>query len=197
MTNHIIVYSFDKSSGEYLGETTAQKDPLEPSSYLVPACSTKIKPNLQNGYCSIWKGESWINEEILPDPIPEKTLDKLKNERKQHLSKLVATEMVKPLFCKTIDGENCYISTDKTNKFLGYFALGDNSKVVRYFRAVSKEGARLSHDLKLNKTELKELALHYEQREDQLEEIENKYIDLIDAAKSKTAINNIKFEELE
>lgn len=120
-----------------------------------------------------------------------------KDERKQYLSKLVATEMVKPLFCKTIDGEDCYISTNKTNKFLGYFALGDNSKVVRYFRAVSKEGARLSHDLKLNKAELKELALHYEQREDQLEEIENKYIDLIDAAKSKTAINNIKFEELE
>ena len=127
----------------------------------------------------------------------EIALESVKVERKQCLSKLVSTEMVKPLFCKTIDGEDCYISTDKTNKFLGYFALGDNSKVVRYFRAVSKEGVRLSHDLKLNKAELKELALHYEQREDQLEEIENKYIDLIDAAKTKTALNNIKFEELE
>ena len=54
-----------------------------------------------------------------------------------------------------------------------------------------------SHDRVLNKGELKELAIHYEQREDQLEEIENKYIDLIDAAKTKTALNNIKFEELE
>lgn len=197
MTNQIIVYSFDKASGEYLGETTAQKDPLDTSSYLVPAGATKIKPTLQDGYITSWNGESWINEEILPDPIPVKTLDKLKDERKQYLSKLVSTEMVKPLFCKTIDNEDCYISQDKTNKFLGYFALSDSSSVFRYFRAVSKEGARLSHDLKLNKTELKELALHYEQREDQLEEIENKYIDLIDAAKSKTALNNIKFEELE
>jgi len=127
----------------------------------------------------------------------EVALKSLKDERKQYLSKSVSAEMVKPLFCKTIDGEDCYISTDKTNKFLGYFALSDISSVFRYFRAVSKEGARLSHDLKLNKTELKELALHYEQREDQLEEIENKYIDLIDAAKSKTVLNNIKFEELE
>jgi hypothetical protein len=124
-------------------------------------------------------------------------LKSLKEERKKHLSKLVSAEMVKPLFCKTIDGEDCYISTDKTNKFLGYFALGESSSVVRYFRAVSKEGVRLKHDLKLNKAELKELALHYEQREDQLEEIENKYIDLIDAAKSKTALNSINFEELE
>ncbi len=124
-------------------------------------------------------------------------LKSIKEERKKHLSKLVSAEMVKPLFCKTIDGENCYISTDKTNKFLGYFALSESSNTVRYFRAVSKDGERLNHDLKLNKTELKELAVHYEQREDQLEEIENKYIDLIDATKSKTAINNIKFEELE
>ena len=127
----------------------------------------------------------------------EIALKSLKDERKEHLSKLVAAEMVKPLFCKTVDSDDCYVSTDKTNKFLGYFALNDSASVVRYFRAVSDKGIRLSHDLKLNKTELKELAIHYEQREDQLEEIENKYIDLIDAAKSKTAINNINFEELE
>lgn len=124
-------------------------------------------------------------------------LKALKEEKKQYLSSLVLAEMTTPLLCKTINGEDCYISTDKTNKFLGYFALNDSASVVRYFRAVSKEGARLSHDLKLNKAELKELALHYELREDQLEEIENKYIDLIDDAKSKTALNNIKFEELE
>lgn len=131
------------------------------------------------------------------DELKEVALKSLKDEKKIILSRLVSAEMVKPLFCKNINDEGCYISTDKTNKFLGYFALGDNSKVVRYFRAVSKDGVRLSHDLKLNKAELKELALHYEQREDQLEEIENKYIDLIDAAKTKTALNNIKFEELE
>ncbi len=131
------------------------------------------------------------------DEPKEIALKSLKDEKKAILSRLVSAEMVKPLFCKNINDEGCYISTDKTNKFLGYFALGDNSKVVRYFRAVSKEGARLSHDLKLNKGELKELAIHYEQREDQLEEIENKYIDLIDAAKTKAALNNIKFEELE
>lgn len=131
------------------------------------------------------------------DEPKEISLKLLKNERKQILSKLISTEIIKPLFCKTIDGDDCYISQDKTNKFLGYFALGDGEGVLRYFRAVSKDGARLKHDLKLNKEELKELALHYEQRIDQLEEIENKYIDLIDAAKSKTALNNIKFEELE
>lgn len=131
------------------------------------------------------------------DEPKEIALKSLKEERKKHLSKLISAEMMRPLFCKTMDGENCYISTDKTNKFLGYFALSESSNTVRYFRAVSKDGERLNHDLKLNKAELKKLALHYEQREDQLEEIENKYIDLIDAAKSKTAINNIKFEELE
>lgn len=197
MTDQITVYSYDGASKEYRGEAIARKDPLDPKNFILPANCTKIAPNLQEGYLSVWQDNVWENKEILPEPVLIKSLQELKDDKKVILSRLVSVEMVKPLFCKNINDEGCYISTDKTNKFLGYFALGDNPKVVRYFRAVSKEGVRLSHDLKLNKAELKKLALHYEQREDQLEEIENKYIDLIDAAKTKTALSNIKFEELE
>lgn len=147
---------------------------------------------------SVKKGYFFLDGEFKEsDKSDSELLDIVKKNKKRHLSGLISAEMAKPLFSKTVDSEDCYISTDKTNKFLGYFALSDSSSVVRYFRAVSKEGKRLSHDLKLNKTELKELAIHYEQREDQLEELENKYIDLIDTANSKTAINNINFEELE
>lgn len=138
------------------------------------------------------RNDPW--EKISENEVPV-NLDKLKNERKQHLSKLVSAEISKPLFCKNIDGEACYILTGKKSKFIGCESLAENE--TRYFKAVDEDGARLSYDLKLNSAELQELSRHYREREDTAEELQEGYIDQIDAATTVEELNNINFEELE
>ena len=125
----------------------------------------------------------------------EVTLKSTRNEKKNHLNNLISAEISKPLFCKNIDGEACYILTGKKSKFIGCESLAENE--TRYFKAVDGSGARLSYDLKLNSAELQELSRHYREREDTAEELQEGYIDQIDAATMVEELNNINFEELE
>ena len=119
----------------------------------------------------------------------------LKKERGRVLRNLVSAEISKPLLCKNIDGEACYILTGKKSKFIGCESLAENE--TRYFKAVDENGVRLSYDLKLNSSELQELSRHYREREDTVEELQEGYIDQIDAANTVEELNNINFEELE
>ncbi|CAN7192071.1 phage tail assembly chaperone [Trinickia sp. LjRoot230] len=38
------VYHYDPSTGEYVGQSTADASPLEPDVHLVPACATEVAP---------------------------------------------------------------------------------------------------------------------------------------------------------
>ena len=61
------VYKYDEQTKEYIGEEQALIDPLESELqgkeiYLLPANATFEKPNLQNGFASVWNGK-WENIE--------------------------------------------------------------------------------------------------------------------------------------
>jgi|11_taG_2_1085331.scaffolds.fasta_scaffold08624_2 hypothetical protein len=141
--------------------------------------------------CASLRTDPW---EQIQEP-QDITLDSIKKEKEKFLKNLVSVEISKPLFCKNIDGEACYILTGKKSKFIGCESLAENE--TRYFKAVDENGARLSYDLKLNSAELQELSRHYREREDTAEELQEGYIDQIDAATTVEELNNINFEELE
>ena len=70
MTNTIPIYSYNPTTGQYVGQGIAQQDPLESAvSYLMPTNSTSIAPDLETGQISSWNGTVWIN-----NPIPASTL---------------------------------------------------------------------------------------------------------------------------
>lgn len=63
------VYKYDEKTKEYIGTEQALINPLESelqgkTIYLLPANATFEKPNLQDGFASVWNGEQW---EIIED----------------------------------------------------------------------------------------------------------------------------------
>ena len=62
------VYKYDEITKEYIGAEIAMVDPLESELqgkeiYLLPANVTFEKPNLQDGFASVWNGTQWENIE--------------------------------------------------------------------------------------------------------------------------------------
>lgn len=62
------VYKYNEKTKEYIGTEQALIDPLETEKqckeiYLLPANATFEKPNLQDGFSSVWNGEQWKNIE--------------------------------------------------------------------------------------------------------------------------------------
>lgn len=62
------VYKYNEKTKEYIGTEQALIDPLETELqgkeiYLLPANATFEKPNLKDGFASVWGGEQWENIE--------------------------------------------------------------------------------------------------------------------------------------
>ena len=62
------VYKYDEQTKEYIGTEQALINPLESELqgkeiYLLPANATFEKPNLQDGFASVWNGTQWENIE--------------------------------------------------------------------------------------------------------------------------------------
>lgn len=193
MTDFITAYSYDKLTQEYIGETTARKDPKDPNNYIVPGFSTVVQPNIQEGYKSIWNGNSWYNEEIVPEPEPIKTLEELKQIKKDDLFLQVSNKIAEPVFYQTIGVEDCYVSTNDKGRFFGTFSTSGNFSKVRYFRAVDINNVRLSHDLHISVSELNTLSESYEDIVDNTISLKEGYIDQIDAATTVGELDNINF----
>ena len=76
------IYHYHQSTGEYLGEGTADESPLEPGVYLVPAhATTTAPPTAMAGNVRVWRGE-WqfedVQAEVPLDPEYEPSIDELK-----------------------------------------------------------------------------------------------------------------------
>lgn len=65
----MIVYHYDKTTCEYVGQSTAFESPLEPGKFLVPAHSTPIAPSFADDKKTLWRN-GWVLEDI-PSPEPE------------------------------------------------------------------------------------------------------------------------------
>lgn len=125
------VYKYDEKTKEYIGTEQALINPLETESqgkeiYLLPANSTFEKPNLQEGFASVfnngkWENiednrgkEYWLDTDSFGTPAktmkdlgafptgavftaPAKTLDELKADKINELKSIRDTEEVKPI----------------------------------------------------------------------------------------------------
>ena len=127
------VYKYDEQTKEYIGEEQALIDPLESELqgkeiYLLPANATFEKPNLQEGFASVWNGkweniednrgkEYWLDTDTFGTPAktmkdlgafpanavftaPVKTLEQLKQDKILALKTIRDTEEVKPIAYK-------------------------------------------------------------------------------------------------
>ena len=124
------VYKYDEQTKEYIGTEQALIDPLESELqgkeiYLLPANATFEKPNLQEGFASVWNGkweniednrgkEYWLDTDTFGTPAktmkdlgafpanavftaPVKTLEQLKQDKILALKTIRDTEEVKPI----------------------------------------------------------------------------------------------------
>ncbi len=124
------VYKYDEKTKEYIGTEQALINPLESELqgkevYLLPANATFEKPNLQDGFASIWNGkweniednrgkEYWLDTDTFSTPAktmkdlgafppgavftaPAKTLEQLKADKINELKSIRDAEEVKPI----------------------------------------------------------------------------------------------------
>lgn len=124
------VYKYDEQTKEYIGTEQALINPLESELqgkdiYLLPANATFEKPNLQEGFASIWNGkweniednrgkEYWLDTDTFGTPAhtmknlgafpanvvftaPAKTLEQLKADKINELKSIRDAEEVKPI----------------------------------------------------------------------------------------------------
>ena len=127
------VYKYDEKTKEYIGTEQALIDPLETEKqgkeiYLLPANATFEKPNLQEGFASVWNDkweniednrgkEYWLDTDTFGTPAktmkdlgafpanavftaPTKTLEQLKQDKILALKTIRDTEEVKPIVYK-------------------------------------------------------------------------------------------------
>ena len=125
------VYKYDEKTKEYIGTEQALIDPLETelqgkTIYLLPANATFEKPNLQEGFASVFNGtqweniednrgkEYWLDSDTFGTPAktmkdlgafpagavftaPAKTLEQLKADKINELKSIRDAEEVKPI----------------------------------------------------------------------------------------------------
>lgn len=125
------VYKYDEQTKEYIGTEQALINPLESELqgkeiYLLPANATFEKPNLQDGFTSVFNGtqweniednrgkEYWLDTDTFGTPAhtmkdlgafpanavftaPQKTLDELKADKINEFKSIRDTEEVKPI----------------------------------------------------------------------------------------------------
>ena len=124
------VYKYDEKTKEYIGAEQALINPLESelqgkTIYLLPANATFEKPNLQDGFASVWNGkweniednrgkEYWLDTDIFGTPAktmkelgafpanavftaPVKTLEQLKADKINEFKFIRDNEEVKPI----------------------------------------------------------------------------------------------------
>ena len=124
------VYKYDEQTKEYIGTEQALINPLESELqgkeiYLLPANATFEKPNLQEGFASVWNDkweniednrgkDYWLDTDTFGTPAktmkdlgafpanavftaPQKTLEQLKADKINELKTIRDTEEVKPI----------------------------------------------------------------------------------------------------
>jgi len=76
--NITLTYHYHPETGVFLDSSEADKSPLEPGVFLVPAFATLTPPPAcESGQQTVWHNEAWSVEEIpqppepIPEPIPE------------------------------------------------------------------------------------------------------------------------------
>lgn len=66
------IYVYNKDTLEYLGESVADKDPLDESNWLISANATAlVPPPPKEGFTVNFENNSWVHKEIPPEPEPE------------------------------------------------------------------------------------------------------------------------------
>lgn len=69
----MIVYLYDKNTGEYLSEYSPQINPKNKDEFLYPKNSTLIQPIIKSGFVPVFDGSNWVQT---PDFRGKEVIDK-------------------------------------------------------------------------------------------------------------------------
>lgn len=157
------VYKYDEKTKEYIGTEQALINPLESelqgkTIYLLPANATFEKPNLQEGFASVWNGTQWENIEdnrgeeywldtdtfgtparvmkelgVFPANVvfeaPQKTLEQLREDKLSQVDTWTANKIIGG-FISSASGEPVRYDSDKDTQItMQGIALNVNSNL--------------------------------------------------------------------
>lgn len=88
------IYQYDPQTGIYLGPCLADKSPLEPEVFLIPAHATKIEPPaITDGKIAVFNNDNWTIQNLPTIP----PIDKI-NQIKMQITDLEAQQT--PRLCR-------------------------------------------------------------------------------------------------
>lgn len=65
------IYNYDAETGQYIGVSSADADPLQPGNWLIPANATTIEPLApSDGKTVNFENGVWVYKDIPPPPQP-------------------------------------------------------------------------------------------------------------------------------
>lgn len=176
------VYKYDEKTKEYIGSEQALINPLESELqgkeiYLLPANSTFEKPNLQDGFASVFNGgkweniednrgkEYWLDTDTFGTPAhtmkelgafpanavftaPQKTLDELKADKILEFKNIRDTEEVKPISYQGYSFDYDEKARDRINAAIIALSLQGEGATIDWTTADNQDVKVTANDLR-------------------------------------------------
>lgn len=211
------VYKYDEQTKEYIGTEQALINPLESELqgkeiYLLPANATFEKPNLQEGFASVWNGkweniednrgkEYWLDTDSFGTPAktmkelgafpanavftaPAKTIEQLKQDKLLEFKSIRDNEEVKPISYQGYRFDYDSKARDRINAAI--IALDVSKGQIAWTTADNTE-------VMVNADDLRGVIAAVAVRSNKLHTAYRKAKEQVEAATTKTEIDAINF----
>lgn len=216
------VYKYDEKTKEYIGTEQALINPLESelqgkTIYLLPANATFEKPNLQEGFASVFNGkweniednrgkEYWLDTDAFGTPAktmkelgafptgavftaPAKTLEQLKQDKINEFKSIRDAEEVKPI---TYNG-NRYDYDDKARERINAAIIALDVQTARTKAVASIDWTTADNaDVKVTANDLRMIIATVAQRSNALHVAYRAAKDKVEQATTVTEVEAIK-----
>ena len=213
------VYKYDEKTKEYIGTEQALIDQLESelqgkTIYLLPANATFEKPNLQEGFASVWNGtqweniednrgiEYWLDTDTFGTPAktmkelgafpagavftaPQKTLEQLKQDKINEFKSIRDTKEVEPIAYQGYRFDYDSKARERINAAIIALEVAGVSAALMWTTADNQ-------DVKVTASDLRAIIAQVALRSDKLHTAYRKAKEKVETATTKEEVEAIK-----